>query len=391
MINTARISFPYFILLWCSPPIYRIASLTAPAPLTSGQRRGCRSRTPSSILASATSLQDFEQKIRKTKPQWITCATTKELAHAVRTFVQPNHTVAELGAQLRDVSWAIQNQAASSVHVDVKRKFPKQQQNAETRTSSMRRPGDETQFCFTEIESLEDWRTSFSRAHYDVFVLDVNAIVGNDLHFTSLSILREFVNAHNTNIVLVKSESLNQLATRLIHADRWISGKESGPILKTTPIKSPKLIASVGVEQYRATICRTVQPGDTVLELGCHFGTTTNLLHLAAGQTGQAIGVDVGSRIVKSAKEKYPGIQFVVGDAWQTGKLLRLSKKGFDVVYVDVGGLSGADGLLEALFLLTSVLFALEPRCIVIKSLCMRRLSSSLRPYWRYHKEGGGL
>ena len=53
---------------------------------------------------------------------------------------------------------------------------------------------------------------------------------------------------------------------------------------------------------------------------------------------------------------------------------------GFDVVFIDVGGLSGSDGLLGALALLNAVQHSLEPRTIVIKSMCVRRLASSLRP-----------
>ena len=52
---------------------------------------------------------------------------------------------------------------------------------------------------------------------------------------------------------------------------------------------------------------------------------------------------------------------------------------GYDVVYADIGGLSGADGHLESLSLLESLGNALEPRCIVIKSLCMRQLASRIK------------
>ena len=52
---------------------------------------------------------------------------------------------------------------------------------------------------------------------------------------------------------------------------------------------------------------------------------------------------------------------------------------GYDVVYADIGGLSGSDGHLESLSLLDSLGHALEPRCIVIKSLCMRQLAGRLK------------
>jgi hypothetical protein len=76
--------------------------------------------------------------------------------------------------------------------------------------------------------------------------------------------------------------------------------------------------------------------------------------------------------------------------AWNTFDLLKMKTKryrspldssktlGYDVVYADIGGLSGAHGLLESLALLDSLSKALEPRCIVIKSLCRKRLASQL-------------
>ena len=66
------------------------------------------------------------------------------------------------------------------------------------------------------------------------------------------------------------------------------------------------------------------------------------------------------------------------GTIEQTKNLL-----GYDVVYIDLGGLSGgSDGLLESVSLLSAIENALEPRCIVIKSLCMRRLVSSLISFY---------
>ena len=51
----------------------------------------------------------------------------------------------------------------------------------------------------------------------------------------------------------------------------------------------------------------------------------------------------------------------------------------YDIVYADIGGLSGSDGHLESLSLLDALGHALEPRCIVIKSLCMRQLAGRLK------------
>lgn len=144
-----------------------------------------------------------------------------------------------------------------------------------------------------------------------------------------------------------------------------------------------------------------VDTGDEVLEVGCHFGRTTSMLHDASTSgsdisNGFCLGVDIGPKIIQQAKQQYPGIPFAVGDAWKTLQLLQVkqssmpsssqpssssSSLGYDVVYADIGGLSGSDGLLESLALLDSLSHSLEPRCIVIKSLCMNRLASQLRAF----------
>ena len=201
--------------------------------------------------------------------------------------------------------------------------------------------------------------------------------------------------------VLVKSAGLNRLASCLMHGQTWIDAR--GPILNSaSPAPNHiNILATVGVQEYRRTMERAVQPGDAVLEVGCHFGTSTVLLHEKAMHTeaeggGYCIGIDVGTSIIEGAKKRHPNVYFQVGDAWKTAELLRIQqaylelypestsrRRGFDVVYVDVGGLSGGDGILEALILLSSLEQALEPRCLVIKSQCMRRLSSTILSFWQ--------
>jgi hypothetical protein len=357
---------------------------------------------------TATSKNDGPERLGpKEKLRWITCSSTNELSSAVSRFVRPGDAVAELGSQLRDVSTTICESlegTGSAVLVDVARKFPKNiKVEEDQRTRAMRRPGDEVYFypgvaSFVEIQELDRWRSAFSESEtdsFDVFILDVNAIVGNDLEWTSLSIAREFSAIYaSCRVVLVKSVTLNQWASKLVHGQRWVDnqGVNKGS-------RARHIIATVGVTDYRKTIPFTVQAGDSVLEVGCHLGTSTALLNQAAGQdqgdAGYCIGVDVGPKIIQGAKERHPGVYFSLGDAWKTAGLLRIqqdfnacheqeSKRlGFDVIYVDVGGLSGSDGLLEAISLLSSLENALEPQYIVIKSLCMRRLASTLVPYRR--------
>jgi len=262
-------------------------------------------------------------------------------------------------------------------------------------------------------------------SRYNALVVDVSAVAGNDLELTCISLVKEFLalnkhgsgdddgdddgdsngdgddeNDNSCRVVIVKSASLHDLARRLFHAQKLFAGVQSLNAVDAAA-GTTSIIGTVGVEEYRRTIPYTVRKGDAVLEVGSHFGTTTTMLHDAARGEGQdsdaepdlsggCIGVDVGPQIIESAKKKFPNVPFAVGDAWKTADLARLkpkylkehaADKSYDVVYVDVGGLSGSEGLLEAMSLLSSIANSLEPRCIVIKSLCMRRLASSLMPF----------
>jgi protein-L-isoaspartate O-methyltransferase len=120
----------------------------------------------------------------------------------------------------------------------------------------------------------------------------------------------------------------------------------------------PSIVAAVGVAEYRETIPHVVRSTDFVLEIGSHHGTTTRLLD-AAGAA--AVGVDVGAGVVTTARKQAPELRFEIANAWSPAGLLRmLGGQKVDVIYVDVGGLSGQDGLLESLALLRSLGSTLE-------------------------------
>jgi hypothetical protein len=345
--------------------------------------------------------------------KWITCTSTTDMVAAVSTLVQPEDCVLEMGAALRDVSTALCQRARRVVLVDVARQAPTNGPHAD-KIQTLRRPGDEASFypdvaTFCEIPQLEAWRQVLRAEDappYNVLVLDLHNIVGNDLELAALTMVREFTALFpHYRVVLIKSTALNAWASRLVHVQRWVGqqqGSSSYDQRKQQRGSLPHVVATVGVREYRSTIPYTVRPGDAVLEVGCHLGTTTVLLHAQASSSagGYALGVDVGAKIIRGAQARHPHVPFAVGDAWKTAELLRHQVQhsstsgqtppgrriGFDVCYVDVGGLSGRDGLLEALSLLSALSNGLEPRCIVIKSLCVRRLSSRLVPYRRLRK-----
>ena len=417
------------------PPSFTCLRPTLKQSIRSSPQSGIGSVLQASKISNNNDDDNDNNKKKQRRPKWITCSTTKEMIYAIQQYVRQDDNVAELGSQLREVSRticeSIQKGKGSAVLVDVHRNFPKEA--SDSRTNAMRRAGDDIDFypeCakFYEIPQLDDWRQAFffgqttattdNNKQYDILVLDVNSIVGNDLEWTTLAIIREFLAMNPCRLVLVKSLSLNQWASRLVHGQKWIrqggisaakaSGDNKQNVHNDTSNSLSKIVATVGVQEYRNTIPYTVRPGDRVLEIGCHLGTSTALIHeTVKTEKGYCMGVDIGSKIIKGAQKRYPELFFQIGDAWRTAALLRIQQEflqrkktvigvqqeqqtGFEVLYVDVGGLSGQDGVLEALSLISALSNALEPRAIVIKSQCMRRLSSTLVPYWQVQKHKRG-
>ena len=229
--------------------------------------------------------------------------------------------------------------------------------------------------------------------NFDCVVIDAAALLGFDLPLDTLALCEALRRRQETPpTVLVRSSALATLAGRLAAGDdltriaRILHMHDERPVLDAARIyeAQPVIVGARGVREYRSCIGTVVRPGDRVLELGCHFGTTTALLADAVG-LGYALGVDVGPSIIAKAKEERPLVDFMVGDAWGVGGLARLGP--WDAVFVDVGGLSGADGTLDALALARSLGAALEPRAIVMKSKCLRTLAKSLAPSTRLENE----
>ncbi|OEU14273.1 hypothetical protein FRACYDRAFT_240808 [Fragilariopsis cylindrus CCMP1102] len=391
-------------------------------------------------------------------PTIITCASTKELLRAVNSILTTQnqrqrkqqqeakpYIVAELGSQLRDVSNCIlEHSSSKSVLVDIKRSYPKttnpnptettaSNKEQEPRISAMRVSDNNNPQQFREIDKLSDWRNAFFHSssssaattgstatatatipndndnfnsnsnYYDVLVLDVNAIVGNDLEFTALDIILEFEQMckmqpqrPQLQYVIVKSTGLNTFSHQLTYTKPWIdtmihsNNQHNDNNNNNNAVHNQlcRIIATVGVNEYRQTI------PDNVFQ--------------------HTMGIDVGSKIIKEANKKYPNIYFKAGDAWKTAQLLRLQQEyyneyyennnnrnnnnnnkennrnrkiGFDAIYIDVGGLSSTNGLLDTISLLKSIQYSLEPECIVIKSLCLNQLATRIIPYWKWDRK----
>ena len=364
----------------------------------------------------------FSLNARSSPPPIIACKSTAEVQKAIDIYIKPNDVVLELGAQLSDTSAHLCRAVGDNgkaVLVDVERKAATSgrsigrdvsqflenesvhEKAAHEKSTTTNQESFVDRVDYHELEQFDHWRHLLNGDYeYDLLILDVGSTIGNDLYLSALSIANEFIanqqqNNKNksTRAIIVKSKVLNNIARRMIHSQRLLDGTVTLPTkeeLVGNP--DPLLIPCVGVRDYRKTIPFVVEKGDEVIEVGSHYGTSTALLHEAVmnGENrGFCAGVDIGEKIIKNARKRYPDMIFEVVDAWNTLELLKLkanradsssSSLAYDVVYADIGGLSGAHGLLESLALLDAIGKALEPRCIVIKSLCMKRLASQLIP-----------
>jgi trans-aconitate methyltransferase len=139
-----------------------------------------------------------------------------------------------------------------------------------------------------------------------------------------------------------------------------------------------RLVATWGVKPYRETIDAIVQPSDSVLEIGCEWGTTSVLIHERAAQL---LATDVSTRCIERARELHPCVEFQTLDAFDLRAVQSLGH--FDKVYIDVSGLSGYRSTLDVLALLNTYSALLEPQVIVVKSGSLVNLARRLSA-WSY-------
>jgi trans-aconitate methyltransferase len=133
-----------------------------------------------------------------------------------------------------------------------------------------------------------------------------------------------------------------------------------------------RYIATRGVKEYRATILALVRPDDTVLELGCEWGTTTALL---APRCQEVLGADISPECIARARQYHPQLRFAVLDAFDVRAALALGRS-FSLIYFDVSGLSGYRALLDTIVLLTMYATVLRPRAIVVKSGALKQFAA---------------
>jgi len=132
-----------------------------------------------------------------------------------------------------------------------------------------------------------------------------------------------------------------------------------------------RYVATRGVKEYRETIAKWVTPTDTVLEVGCAWGSTTTLL---AARCREVIGTDISPEVIVRARERHPQLHFELLDAYDVRSALAFGRQ-FTKIYIDVSGFSGYRSLLDLIALLTMYATILQPEAIIVKSGALKQFA----------------
>jgi trans-aconitate methyltransferase len=132
-----------------------------------------------------------------------------------------------------------------------------------------------------------------------------------------------------------------------------------------------KFIATRNVKEYRETIPVLVNEDDVVLEIGCEWGTTTQML---AKHCKEVIGTDISPECIERARGYSSDIRFEVLDGFDVRSALDFGKQ-FTKIYIDISGMSGYRSLLDVIALLTMYATILRPEAIIVKSGSLKQFA----------------
>ena len=327
-------------------------------------------------------------------PVWCAQSTSEYEAAAV-SLVSSTDVVLEIGCALGATTRLLHDTGAAVIGVDIDRKPAA----AHVHTGRYRQTADPSAAGLPDVAlhildvwdilALQEACATSGTVGVSIVLVDSAVILGNDLPFELFTLVRQIgrLFAPTIRAVLVKSRALSHLQHQLVAVPMAAGRRRLAAPSRRVYAPRVELVAAKGVHDYRQAALERVRPGATVLEIGCHIGTSTVLLHdAAAARGGCCVGVDVGKDVIARARTLYPHVTFQVCDAWDSRALLRCMERcgagAPELVLLDVGGLSGASGFLDALALLKQLSATLAPtlKAIVIKSTCVRAAAMQLRP-----------
>lgn len=130
-------------------------------------------------------------------------------------------------------------------------------------------------------------------------------------------------------------------------------------------------IGTRGVKEYRASINKYIQPTDKVLEIGCEWGTTSELIYQLCKNL---IATDISLKCIERARKMRPNIRFEVLDVYDIQTAMSF-KVNFNKMYIDVSGLSGYRSLLDVVSLLNMYASVFTLEAIIIKSGALKQFA----------------
>jgi cephalosporin hydroxylase len=322
--------------------------------------------------------------------------TVSEHKTVLSRLLREDDVVVEIGCQLNAVTIMMSERSSAVIGVDIDRKPPSTARMKNDAFYRQRTATDAgmpnvtlTVMDVWDLPALADLCHARS---VSVIAVDANIVLGNDLPFETLALVRTLGRLLSPRAFVVKSRALAELQHQLrpAHAPKRppvFSARRSGSG------RPPRvhLVAADLVHDYRMAALEQLErlePSECVLEIGAHVGATTALIHkelASRGRGGCCVGIDVSDSIINRAKKLNPGVGFAVADAWDPASLIssmeRCGARPPALILVDVGGLSGATGTTDALALIRSLsaVFQSSLKGLVIKSSCMRTLAMSLK------------
>jgi SAM-dependent methyltransferase len=364
-------------------------------------------------------------------PDLVIAPNTKVYRGAAAALVKQDDVVLECGCQLGETTALLAERASEVIGIDMDRSLDKKSNwggayRAHATAGEAGLP-DNTRLHIVDPHDLLGVQELCQNRGVSVLMLDANDAVGNDLPLDLLALCRQLsrVLSPSIRVLIVKSRALDRLRGQLVTAVSLtnedgsalaeMSPSSAWP-LPVPPLRSGlvRIVAAMGVAEYRAAAQRLLRPGWRVLELGCHTGTSTSLLAevalarsgfaeegtmgaLAGGPDVRCVGVDVSSSIVDRARALHPTVTaFEVCDAWDLAGLMDVARKHLssqtemgkeeeghckntvpEMLLLDVGGLSGAHGELDTLALVRALTSTFSPtlKAVVVKSHCLRTIA----------------
>jgi hypothetical protein len=132
-------------------------------------------------------------------------------------------------------------------------------------------------------------------------------------------------------------------------------------------------VGTRGVEEYRQSINKYIQPQDRVLEIGCEWGTTSELIY---AKCQNLIATDISAKCIERAQQLRPEIRFETLDVYDIKKAMSFDVD-FNKMYIDVSGLSGYRSLLDVIALLNMYASVFSLETIVVKSGALKNFAKN--------------